>query len=140
MIVLLLRHARAGKRSDWDGDDRFRPLNERGRLQAERLIEQLSGREFKRIVSSPYLRCVQTVEPLAQARGLTVEESEALAEGSGAAAARAVLLAASEPVVVCVHGDLSVELLGEKTPKGSTMIVELEDDSIRVLERLEPPA
>ena len=140
MIVYLVRHARAGKRGDWEGDDSLRPLDERGRLQAERLVEQLADREFGRILSSRYVRCVQSVEPLAAARGLAVEEDEALAEGAGASAALSVLRAADEPVVACVHGDLCAELLGEKTPKGSTTILELADDSVTVLGRLEPPA
>jgi phosphohistidine phosphatase SixA len=140
VIVLVVRHARAGKRADWVGDDRLRPLDERGRLQANRLVEQLSDCEFRRILSSPYARCVETVEPLAEARGLTVEEDEALAEGSGASAALAALRAIREPVIACVHGDLLAELVGGKTPKGSTTVVELEDDSVTVLERLEPPA
>jgi 8-oxo-dGTP diphosphatase len=140
MIVYLLRHARAGKRAEWEGDDSLRPLDERGRLQAERLVEQLAGREFQRILSSHYARCVQSVEPLAAARGLAVEEDEALTEGSDAAAALAALRAVGEPVVACVHGDLCAELLGERTRKGSTAILELENDSVRVLEQLEPPA
>jgi phosphohistidine phosphatase SixA len=140
MIVLMVRHARAGKRADWEGDDTLRPLDERGRLQAERLVEQFADRDFERILSSPYVRCVQTVEPLAEARGLTVEEEEALSEGSGAAAALAVLRAVGAPVVACVHGDLLAELVGSRTPKGSTTVLELEDDSVSVLERLDPPA
>ena len=139
MIVYLLRHARAGKRAEWEGDDSLRPLDERGRLQAERLVEQLAGREFQRILSSRYTRCVQSVEPLAAARGLAVEEDEALTEGSDAAAALAALRAVGEPVVACVHGDLCAELLGERTRKGSTTILELENDSVTVLEQLEPP-
>ena len=70
MIVYLVRHARAGKRGEWEGDDRLRPLDERGVRQAQGLVEQLSGRELRRILSSPYVRCVQSVEPLAEARGL----------------------------------------------------------------------
>jgi 8-oxo-dGTP diphosphatase len=140
MIVYLVRHARAGKRAEWERDDRLRPLDERGRLQAERLVEQLADRDFGLILSSGYARCVQTVEPLAAARGLTVEEDEALAEGSGAEAVLSALRAVGEPVVACVHGDLCAELLGEKTPKGSTTILELADDSVAVLARLEPPA
>lgn len=140
MIVLMVRHARAGKRADWDSDDHLRPLDDRGRLQAEGLIEQFADREFGRILSSPYVRCTQTVEPLAEARGLTVEAEEALEEGSGAEAALALLRAIDAPVVACVHGDLLAELVGSRTRKGSTTVLELEDDSVTVLERLEPPA
>src|SRR6266511_1008153 len=82
VIVLLVRHARAGKRSKWEGDDRLRPLDKRGRKQAEGLVSLLAEYPIDRIASSPYLRCTQTVDPLAASRGLAVEERDELAEGS----------------------------------------------------------
>ena len=140
MIVYLTRHASAGHRETWDGDDQLRPLDGRGLRQAEGLVEQLGRREFKRIVSSPYVRCVESVVPLAHARGLAVEHAEALAEGAGAEAALALFRGARVPLVACVHGDLCLELLGEKTKKGSTTVLELDGDSFEVLERLRAQA
>ena len=140
MIVYLIRHASAGKRSKWSGDDRLRPLDERGWRQAEALVEQLDGRELDRIVSSPYLRCVQTVKPLARALGLEVERDDVLAEGSGADAALALLRGSGDAVAACVHGDLLDELVDSVEPKGSTTVLELDSGAPRVLERLPPPA
>ena len=140
MIVYLVRHARAGRRSDWEGDDRLRPLDERGRRQAEALDAQLAGRDFRRIVSSPFDRCVQTVAPLAQSRGLAIERNEALAEGAGNKAGLGLMRGAGEPIVACVHGDLIEELLGEKAKKGATTVLELTRSGVEVLERLPPPA
>jgi phosphohistidine phosphatase SixA len=140
VIVYLVRHARAGKRSEWEGDDRLRPLDERGRLQADALVEQLDGRDFSRIVSSPYVRCVQSVEPVSQARGTPVEPREELAEGAGREAGVRLLIAAGAPVVASVHGDLVEELLGEKLKKGATAVLDLREDGLDVLERLPPPA
>jgi phosphohistidine phosphatase SixA len=141
MIVYLLRHARAGHRETWEGDDdRLRPLDERGRRQAEALVDQLAGRELARIVSSPYVRCVQTVGPLAEARGLQLEEDEALAEEADSCAAVELLRSGAEPVVASVHGDLFMELLGAKLKKGATAVLELNEDGLEVLERLDPPA
>ena len=80
VTLVLVRHAWAGKRSHWRGDDRLRPLDDRGRRQAAELLEVLGGVEIGRIVSSPDLRCVQTVEPLAAERGLEVEPADALGE------------------------------------------------------------
>jgi phosphohistidine phosphatase SixA len=139
MIVYLVRHARAGHRAEWDGDDRLRPLDERGRPQAEGLVAQLAAREFKRILSSPSVRCVETVVPLAEARGLTVEPDDALAEGSGSHAALGLLRRVGEPLVACVHGDLVEDLLGEKMKKGATAVLDLSADCLEILERLEPP-
>ena len=140
MIVYLVRHARAGKRADWEGDDRLRPLDERGRRQAQAFVDQLAEREFQRILSSPYARCVQSVIPLAAARGLEVESDDGLAEGAGADAALRLLRGVGEAVVACVHGDLVEELLGEKLKKGATAVLELADSGLEVLDRLPPPA
>ncbi len=63
MTLLLIRHASAGDRDDWVGDDRLRPLDGRGRNQASRLPELLRDYEIARVLSSPAVRCVQTVEP-----------------------------------------------------------------------------
>jgi 8-oxo-dGTP diphosphatase len=123
--VYLVRHASAGKRSEWQGEDRLRPLDPRGFGQVERLVEELRDASFERIVSSPYVRCVQTVEPLAKARDLTVGVEDALAEGAGADAALELFRRVSTDLVACVHGDLLEELLGEKRKKGSTTVVEI---------------
>jgi broad specificity phosphatase PhoE len=137
--VFLVRHAQAGKRSKWHADDRLRPLDDRGRRQAEKLVEQLRDSAFDRIVSSPYSRCVETVEPLARARGLTVDTDEALAEGAGAEAALALFRSAGTDLVACVHGDLVEELLGESRRKGSTTLLELAPErGLVVLDHVEP--
>ncbi len=141
MIVYLVRHARAGHRETWSGeDDTLRPLDERGQRQAEALVAQLAERDFSRVLSSPYLRCVQSVEPLAEARGLQVEAVDALAEGAGEAAALELFRGLDAPAVACVHGDLAQMLLGENLKKGATAVLDVGDDGLDVLERLDPPA
>ena len=140
MIVYLVRHARAGSREDWAGDDRLRPLDERGRRQAEALVDQLAGRDLGRILSSPYVRCVDSVVPLAGSRSLTVEADEALAEGAGADAALDLFHGTEGPLVACVHGDLAEELLGHNLKKGATAVLELSASRVEVRERLDPPA
>ncbi|HSC50411.1 MAG TPA: phosphoglycerate mutase family protein [Gaiellaceae bacterium] len=140
MIVYLVRHARAGHRRLWDGDDRLRPLDERGVRQADLLVGQLEGREIGRIASSPYVRCVDTVVPLAQARSLELERTDALAEGSTADDALELFASTDVPLVVSVHGDLVEDLLGEPAKKGETIVLEVEDGEVRVLERWPPQA
>jgi phosphohistidine phosphatase SixA len=129
---VLLRHASAGERSDWDGEDRLRPLDARGLRQAEALAGLLGALGIDRIVSSPYLRCVQTVEPLGAALGLAVEHDDRLAEGSGDAARE---LLAGAGVVACTHGDVVERLLGHGLKKGAAVV--LEDG--RVLREIRPP-
>lgn len=110
--MLLVRHAKAGERGRWDGPDRLRPLTEKGWEQARQLSDQLAGYGATRVVSSPYVRCVQTVEPLAERLGLSVEESDALAEGATTGQLDELLGSLrSETAVLSTHGDVIPTLL-----------------------------
>jgi 8-oxo-dGTP diphosphatase len=129
--LLLVRHASAGERDEWRADDRLRPLDERGRRQADRLVEVLAGHRIERVVSSPYVRCVESVEPL----GLPVESREELAEGAGVEALAAI--AREGPGVLCLHGDVLAELLGAAPKKGSATLVE---PDLRPVATIPPPA
>jgi 8-oxo-dGTP diphosphatase len=83
--LLLVRHARAGSRSDWDGPDDLRPLDERGLAQAERLARVLPAFGPTEILSAPPVRCRQTVEPLAESLGLEIGSAPEMGEdGFGA--------------------------------------------------------
>jgi phosphohistidine phosphatase SixA len=117
---ILLRHASAGDRDDWAGDDRRRPLDARGRRQAEELVELLRPFEIKRILSSPYLRCVATVEPLAAALGLSVEQDDRLAEGAGRGGLE---LVHEDGAVCCTHGDVVQAALGHGLKKGAAVVL-----------------
>jgi phosphohistidine phosphatase SixA len=125
-VIVLIRHASAGDRDEWDGDDRLRPLDEKGRRQSEKLVEQLADAPLARILSSPYVRCVQTVEPLAGARGLPIETLEELGEVADPRAAVGALTAA-DGAAVCVHGDLVEELLGRSMKKGAFVRLDSRD-------------
>lgn len=125
MPLLLVRHASAGDRDEWDGDDRDRPLDDRGRKQAEELVERLRPYAIEAILSSPARRCVETVEPLARARGLVIEErpelSEELQQTEGIVLVRSV---AGRDVVVCGHGGLERALPEAPTwKKGAVLVV-----------------
>jgi phosphohistidine phosphatase SixA len=137
MSLLLIRHASAGERDEWVGDDRRRPIDKRGRKQARRLVDLLAPYPVERIVSSPADRCVQTVEPLADARGLTIEVREGLWEDEqdteGVDLVRS--LAASDVAVSC-HGGISEALIGEGQKKGEAIVLELQNDRVVVAERL----
>ncbi len=110
--ILLVRHAKAGDRGRWDGPDQLRPLTEKGWEQARQLPDQLAGYGATRVVSSPYVRCVQTVEPLAERLGLPVEESDALAEGASTGQLDELLASlAGETAVLSTHGDVIPTLL-----------------------------
>lgn len=109
--MLLVRHAHARPRKDWTGDDRLRPLSPRGERQAQGLVPVIEAFSPQRILSSPYRRCLTTVEPLSRRLGLPVEHQEALAEGDGLAALALVRTLADEKVALCTHGDIIPEVL-----------------------------
>lgn len=105
----LVRHAKAGSRYDFEDEDDLRPLTKRGREQAEALAELLEshGLGAARLLSSPALRCEETLSPLAAALELPVERVEWLAEGSDPMEALGLLQSIDEEVVVAsTHGDV----------------------------------
>jgi phosphohistidine phosphatase SixA len=116
-VNVLLRHASAGERHEWEGGDRLRPLDTRGIEQAASLVDPLLELGVTRVLSSPYVRCVQTVEPLAARLGVDVEPDERLAEGGSLDAARE-LLASVDNAVLCTHGDVVDAMLGRSLKKG----------------------
>ncbi|HZN15026.1 MAG TPA: phosphoglycerate mutase family protein [Acidimicrobiales bacterium] len=132
MTVLLVRHAVARPRARWDDDDTLRPLTTRGARQAEGLVKQLSRYAATSVLSSPSVRCIDTVIPIADKRGLDVEVDRALAEGGSRAGLKLVrdLLEAGTDAVLCSHGDVIpdvVEALGfncGRCAKGSTWILD----------------
>jgi 8-oxo-dGTP diphosphatase len=117
---VLLRHASAGDRDDWDGDDHSRPLDARGRRQAAELVELLRSLGIRRIVSSPAVRCVETVEPLAAALDMNVERDRRLAEGAGGSALE---LIHEEGAACCTHGDVIEDVLGHGLKKGAAVVL-----------------
>jgi phosphohistidine phosphatase SixA len=140
MIILLVRHGRAGKRREWEGDDRARPLDKKGRRQAEGLVEMLRDYPVERVLSSPYIRCTQTVVPLASARRLEVEEAGELAEGTQREEVLGLLRTLdADSIVACTHGDVVAELVGEMLPKGSVQVLELDGGDVRRKEYLGRP-
>lgn len=152
MQVYLVRHAHAGDREKGDGPDPDRALSEKGKKQAAGLVTRLQDQPVARVMSSPYLRCVQTVEPLARARGLRVEDNEYLAEGSDWHETLALIQGAEVPSVMCSQGDviggLVMHLVGEgllpggdaRWQKGSTWVLGTEAGAVVSARYLEPPA
>ena len=140
-LVLLVRHGRAGDRDEWTGDDRLRPLDKRGRRQADAMVAPLAGYALSRLVSSPYVRCVQTLEPLSARLGLPVEHDPAIAEGVPVQKARGLIdRLGPGPVVLCTHGDVVEALVGEGEPKkkGSTWLLARRNGAIELV-RYWPP-
>lgn len=113
MPFTIVRHAHAGSRSTWSGDDRLRPLSEKGRVQAEEVAAYVAQSTPARLVSSPALRCRETLSPLGRDLDLEVEVDERLFEGPREPWLADLVLeaAADDGLVVCTHGDVIPVLL-----------------------------
>ena len=120
----VVRHAHAGRRGSVD--DELRPLSPRGSEQAGGIAAQLAGEPIRAIWSSPFGRCVETVEPLGRTLGIPVATSDALAEGEGPAGALELLAGADGSIVICSHGDVIGDLLETLAGRGVT----LDDDRL----------
>jgi len=149
MTLLVVRHAPAGRRGSYKGDDRLRPLSPLGRTRALSLVPLLKQYRPKRILSSPSVRCFQTVQPLAEYLGVPVETVDELAEGNGAAAIRLMQRMAGESAVLCTHGDVASEMLDVLVPdsadaerssfklqKGEVWVVNSIGTTLAIVERI----
>jgi broad specificity phosphatase PhoE len=117
--LYVVRHAAAGDRSAWTQPDDLRPLSPRGAKQAAALRDQLVDAGLKRLVSSPSVRCVDTLRPLGEAMGIEVEVDDRLAEGAGGDGALDLLAElASAPAAICSHGDVIPDLLDALVARG----------------------
>jgi len=119
VTLYVLRHARAGRRSAWKGADEERPLSRVGRRQAVGIVDLLRGLDIAEIVTSPYLRCRESVEPLAERLGLPVDLADELAEGVDL---QQILRLTDKVIdgntVLCTHGDVMRLLLEHLRSEG----------------------
>ncbi len=139
----VVRHAKAGDREEWTGDDRARPLSKKGFKQAEDLVDVFKKLDVSGIYTSSYLRCVQPVEPLALARKLEVKHSPSLEEGHGLEGLTEFLGdRALGNVVLSTHGDIVWDLVEDLVArevirpgeggyaKGSTWVLDVDDPGV----------
>lgn len=155
MQILLVRHTHAGVRGTWPGNDLDRELSRKGRRQAEALVAQFTDRPIVAVHSSRAVRCVASVQPLADELGLPVQEAPLLLEGTRPADAlgwlEALEAGADDTVVACSHGDVIGGVLerldargtslegGLRWPKAGTWEFDVEDGLVVQGRRIAPP-
>jgi 8-oxo-(d)GTP phosphatase len=164
--LILLRHASAGQKGEWPADDEIRPLDAAGMTDAQRLADVLSCfAPAARVISSPAIRCTETVRPYAARFGGTVEadavlsppgRSGILSARTGRASSIADLLysvvADARPAVICLHREnlphaLAAALRGlgapgagppaPALPKGGFYVLHAAQEMLCALERYE---
>jgi 8-oxo-(d)GTP phosphatase len=156
-VVALVRHAHAGERKGWSGNDALRPVDEQGRGEAELIATALTPLRPRRLFAATPLRCKQTLEPLAAALGgMPIVQDGAFAEPPDAdqAPAKAKLAAqrlldlraAAGTPVVCSQGKIIPHLLAAlrdeedpvpyRTPKGSGWLLTWAGDRLLDASRL----
>ena len=122
--IYVIRHAHAGSRSDWIGPDGDRPLSDKGRKRSEAIADELGDVGVSEIWTSPLVRCVETVEPLAERCDVAIRCTDALAEGAALAATVELVekLAADETTAaLCSHGDVIPDLLAALARRGADL-------------------
>ncbi|HET9975774.1 MAG TPA: NUDIX domain-containing protein [Streptosporangiaceae bacterium] len=164
--LILARHASAGRKADWPGDDFARPLDAAGKADARVLTGLLSCfAPAARVISSPALRCTQTVRPYAEESRGTVEAEACLipygrspdfsSRTEQAGALRhllSALVAQRRPVILCLHRENLPEVLAAtcaalgapasvpadpSLPKGGFWVAHAADGELAALERYE---
>lgn len=152
-VIVLVRHAKAGKRSEWRGRDALRPLDENGQRQADALRELLACFGPKHVYSADRTRCIETVAPLAEALDLQVHVESVFSDDSFATAPMATqtaVLALAKPdavSVVCSQGLTIPSLIDRLGPgvrssdtrKGAWWVLTLTDGDVVTADYYSPP-
>jgi 8-oxo-dGTP diphosphatase len=135
LTLYLIRHADALSRHEWAHEDVLRPLTDKGFDQAHGIAELFGDKGITRLVTSPAVRCRQTLDPLAARLGLTIADDPVLLEGAQVSGARALLESlAHEDAALCSHGDVIPDVVskliaegmdanGRDAKKGSTWVL-----------------
>jgi 8-oxo-dGTP diphosphatase len=117
--LYLVRHAKAGERRVWEGDDIDRPLSKKGRKQAELVGRRLANLRPTTLVSSPHVRCVETLEPLAARLDLDVVVEPRLREREPFEPVLELLADTPAGTVMCSHGDIIPATLAALERRGA---------------------
>lgn len=119
--LYLIRHAKAGERRGWTGDDIDRPLSKKGRKQAVLVGARLAKIPATALYSSPYARCIQTLEPLGRTLGLDIAIDKRLGEDEPFEPLLELLTDAPAGSALCSHGDLIPATLDALVRRGADL-------------------
>jgi 8-oxo-dGTP diphosphatase len=117
--LYLVRHAKAGERRTWTGDDVDRPLSKKGHKQSELVGKRLATASPPTLLSSRYVRCIQTLEPLAARLDTEVEIEDCLTEFEPVDPVLELIATAKNGTVMCSHGDIIPEVIRRLQTSGT---------------------
>jgi 8-oxo-dGTP diphosphatase len=155
--VLVVRHARAGSKERYRGDDHDRPLDKYGRAQAEALVGQLLAFGADKLYAADKLRCRQTLEPLAEELGVDIAieptlTAEAYAENKKRGRQRVLEIAAAGGTpAICTQGEVIPDLIAwwcdrdgvrpdkARNRKGSTWVLSLFQGKLVAADHIDNP-
>lgn len=104
--IYLVRHAKAGERRVWEGDDVERPLSKKGWRQSEAIAKRLKKHGATALYSSSYVRCMQTLEPISKLIGQPVQAEKRLFEYEPFEPVLDLIAEVENRAVLCSHGDI----------------------------------
>jgi len=155
--VVIVRHGLAGRKSRYKGDDRERPLDKRGRAQAESLVGLLLAFGVTEVHAAPRRRCHQTLEPLAEELGVKIQDEptlteEAYADSHQAGRRRVIEIAKGDGTpVICTQGKVIPDLIAwwcdrdgvrpdkSRNRKGSAWVMSLAGGKLVAADHIDSP-
>ena len=121
-MLYLVRHAKAGSRSEFVGDDKLRPLSPPGRRQADAIGKRLVEAGVQHFISSSSLRCIQTLRPAAKSVGAKIETDDRLYEGRPADPVLDLLASVPDATALCSHGDVIPDTMDALVRRGCEIL------------------
>jgi phosphohistidine phosphatase SixA len=126
-MIFLVRHAKAGHRdpASSDAEDALRPLTNGGWAQAKALVDLLlDASAGPPLLSSPYVRCMQTLTPLAERLGVDIGADDRLIDGAPFEPVLGVLSSVPEGAVLCSHGEPLTDVIKALIRRGCRLTTE----------------
>lgn len=131
--LILLRHAKAISRDEWQGDEDDRPLDSLGQLQAKRFLSTYQVFNLQQIHTSDAIRCYDSVDLLAKSLDIKLEVTNKLSESSYRRdKEKAIdyvkeLIKTQSPTLICSHNPILPKMLNKLTKKSE---VESDDEKL----------
>ena len=155
--LIMLRHAKALEREEWQGEDEDRPLEQLGQQQARRMLSLYQVYGLTQIHTSDAVRCHDTVEQMAKALGIALTITNKVSEYTWKKnKEKAIdyakdLIKINEPIILCSHNPVLPRMMEKLTKKidfdypsnklqpGESWILHHNGKKVVQIDRLEAP-